>query len=393
MKKLLIVDDDTDLCHLLNLYLSRKGFQVTTVFEGGQALNHIEADQPDLVICDIRLGDMDGVDLLRKAKQFNPEILFVFITAYDDIKTSVMALRAGAVNYITKPLLPEEIAKAVDQALEKYGTKKSKAIVSDMKEEIPEFVCSNTDSFNKLLKQVELIAPTNYSVILHGDSGTGKQTIAREIHKRSKRSDKPFVIFNHNAIADNLSEQELREQIGLCLEQANGGTLFINELTAVPHHVQLHLLNYIKEKKLIRPGAAGEVELDVRCLAASSENLWYATNNGKLPQDLYLRLNDFIIEVLPLHNRKDDIVYFANYFLASANKEMEKDVKGFTPEVEIIFKNYVWKDNLRELKNMINKAVLRCQTGLINAASLPTEIYLAAKNELSLNKQTSQAFN
>ena len=395
MKKLLIVDDDTDLCLLLNLFLSRKGYNVTEVYNCTQAWNHIEYNQPDLVLCDLWLGDMDGISLMKKVKELLPDIPFIFITAYDDIKTSINAIRAGALEYVTKPLLPEEILKIIERAFDKTNILKKilPALKGNIKEP-PEFIFGETAFYNKLLKQVTLLAPTNCSVIIHGESGTGKKAIAREIHSRGKRCGKPFVVFNCNTLPSTAGAKETAlfgndtcssAAVNDCIAAANTGTLFIHEITDLPVSMQLHLLKCINEKKIQKAGCIGDTELDIRFLVTSSENLWHATRSGKLVEELYLRLNDFTIEVLPLRNRKDDILFFADYFLTVANKELNKNINGFTPDVANIFKNYVWHDNLRELKNIINKAVLLTQSDCIDAQSLPAAIYQAAKNESPLN--------
>ena len=382
MKKLLIVDDDIDLCLLLNLYLTRKGFKVSEAHSSKEALRFIEYNPPDLVVCDIRLQDMDGITLMKIVKDNSPDIPFVFITAYDDIKTSSRAMSLGALDYITKPLLPEEVTLSIQKILDKTLVHEPfvKNICVEETNNLQEIVFGDSGFSLNLLKKINLIAPTNHSLIIHGEKGTGKEAIAREIHRRSNRADKPFVVFKTRNFANNITAADLLVQVKNHVESSQTGTLYIDELADLPQDVLLILLKYLQEKTMRKTDDSKDIMLDIRFMAASCENLWHATHNSKLLEDLYLRLNDFSIEVTPLRKRKEDILFFAKHFLDIANIATGKEVKGFTPEVETILKNQLWKENLSELKNLVYKAVLLTSTQLIEASSIPKEIYLAVKN-------------
>ena len=382
MKKLLIVDDDIDLCLLLNLYLTRKGFKVSEAHSSKEALRFIEYNPPDLVVCDIRLQDMDGITLMKIVKDNLPDIPFVFITAYDDIKTSSRAMSLGALDYITKPLLPEEVTLSIQKILDKNLVHEPfvKNICVEETNNLQEIVFGDSGFSLNLLKKINLIAPTNHSLIIHGEKGTGKEAIAREIHRRSNRADKPFVVFKTRNFANNITAADLLVQVKNHVESSQTGTLYIDELADLPQDVLLILLKYLQEKTMRKTDDSKDIMLDIRFMAASCENLWHATHNSKLLEDLYLRLNDFSIEVTPLRKRKEDILFFAKHFLDIANIATGKEVKGFTPEVETILMNQLWKENLSELKNLVYKAVLLTSTQLIEASSIPKEIYLAVKN-------------
>ena len=382
MKKLLIVDDDIDLCLLLNLYLTRKGFKVSEAHSSKEALRFIKYNPPDLVVCDIRLQDMDGITLMKIVKDNSPDIPFVFITAYDDIKTSSRAMSLGALDYITKPLLPEEVTLSIQKILDKNLVHEPfvKNICVEETNNLQEIVFGDSGFSLNLLKKINLIAPTNHSLIIHGEKGTGKEAIAREIHRRSNRADKPFVVFKTRNFANNITAADLLVQVKNHVESSQTGTLYIDELADLPQDVLLILLKYLQEKTMRKTDDSKDIMLDIRFMAASCENLWHATHNSKLLEDLYLRLNDFSIEVTPLRKRKEDILFFAKHFLDIANIATGKEVKGFTPEVETILKNQLWKENLSELKNLVYKAVLLTSTQLIEASSIPKEIYLAVKN-------------
>ncbi|MES2773638.1 MAG: sigma-54 dependent transcriptional regulator [Bacteroidota bacterium] len=386
MKKLLIIDDDIDMCLLLNRFLTRKGFKVTEVHTCMDAWDHLQFNLPDLVICDVWLEDMDGISFLRKVKETMPELPFIFITAYDDIKTSATAIKYGAIDYVTKPLLPEDIAAIVQKALDKVkNNQKAHFHTEPSVSGIPDFYSGDTEIFRKLSRQIDLIAPTNYNVSIQGERGTGKDLVAREIHRRSFRRDKPFVVFNCSAYTGDMAAEALfgseanaandSEDQGIgYLELANGGTLLLNEVADLSPTAQAMLVKAIKSKKMTRQGGKPEIEIDVRFISASHESLWHAAHVGKLNEEAYHLLNDFTIDILPLRNRKDDIMLFAGHFLETANAELDKNTSGFSPEVEIIFKNHVWQDNLRELKNVVNKAVLISQSPVIDSGSLPAEI-------------------
>ena len=394
MKKLLIVDDDIDLCLLLNLYLTRKGFKVSEAHSSKEALSFIEYNPPDLVVCDIRLQDMDGITLMKVVNDNSPDIPFVFITAYDDIKTSSKAMSSGALDYITKPLFPEEVTLSIQKILDKDLIKEPffKTICEEETNNLQEIVFGDSEISLALLKQINLIAPTNYNVIIHGEKGTGKEAIAREIQRRSNRAHKPFVVFKTKNFANNITAADLMVQVKNYVETSQNGTLYIDELADLPEDILLILLKYLQDKTMRKTATSKEILLDIRFMAASCENLWHAKQNSKLLEDLYLRLNDFYIEVLPLRQRKEDILFFAKHFLKVANTATGKNVNGFTPEVETILKNQLWKENLCELKNLVYKAVLLTSTQLVETSSIPKEFYQAGKNQSAPDSGRSRFF-
>lgn len=393
MKKLLIVDDDLDLCLLLNLYLTREGFSVREAHSSKEALSSIGYYPPDLVVCDIRLQDMDGISLMKIVKNRSPNIPFVFITAYDDINTSSNAFSSGALDYITKPLFPEEVALSIQKILDKAVI--DDPIITSVYEvgtnNLQVLVFGNSDISKKLISQINLIAPTNKRVIIHGERGTGKEAIAREIHRRSHRADKPFVVFKTRNFAANITAGDLLVQVSKHIESAQSGSLYIDELADLPEAVLLIFLKYMEEKTRKKTGNLKDSKPDIRFMAASCENLWLAKQNSKLLEDLYLHLNDFSIEAFPLRQRKEDILVFANHFLDVANKATGKYIKGFTPEVALVLKNQPWKENLSELKNLVYKAVLLTTTNWVEISAIPKEFYQPVKNESALNSGRSRS--
>src|SRR5450432_2396400 len=392
MKKILVIDDDRDICLLLNRFLSRKGYQVAEMYTGKKALSYLELNQPDLILCDFRLEDMDAMHLLGNIKAKYPDLPVIIITGYSDMRVAIKVMKLGAYDYITKPLLPDEIIFTIQQALEQSEKKQNdikeiKTADQDLNHHDAltysgQFIFGNTESFKKILKQVNLVGPTNYSVIVYGETGTGKESIAQEIHKRSKRKDKPFIAIDCGALSKELAGSELfghekgsftgalAQKIG-SFELANGGTIFLDEVANLSYDIQVSLLRVVQERKMRRVGGTKDIDLDVRILIASNELLWNATRTGKFREDLYHRFNEFSIEIPPLRERRDDIMLFATHFLHTTNEELGKDVKGFDPDVEDILKKYVWFGNLRELKNVIKRATLLTEGDFIESRTLP----------------------
>lgn len=387
MQKILVIDDDKDLCFLLNQFLIRKGYEVAVNYSGMEALAYLQTSKPDLVICDLRLEDIDGITLLGKIKQKYADLPVIIITGHADIKTSALALKQGAFDYVVKPLVTEQILLTIHEALsnKKEGQTSSANIQMADKQAGEYFFWGNTDSFRMLSKQVQLVGPTDHSVIIYGEDGTGKKSVANEIHKKSKRSQMPFVVIKAGALQ---KENALEEVFGSekesdtgskeinkgILEQANGGTIFIVEAQSLPLGVQENLLQVIKRKKMRRIGGVKEINLDVRVIISSNNILWSATRNGKFREDLYHKLNDFNIVIAPLRQRKEDIQVLADHFLKLYNEVFNKTIKGFTPDAYAILKNYPWHDNIRELKSVIKKAVLLNKDTCIGIETLPGEL-------------------
>lgn len=398
MHKILVIDDDRDMCLLLNRFLTRKNFEVVEVYTGKKALDYLENNPaPDLILSDFRLEDMDGSVLLKKIKNKYPAMPVIIITGYSDIKTAVTVMKSGAFDYIVKPLLPDEILATIQKALTAAENGETAPVDTEKPASAPktngvkpappssDYIFGNTASFRKILNQITLVAPTNYSVIIYGESGSGKEVIAQEIHKHSKRSKHPFIAIDCGALSKELAGSELfghekgsftsaiNQKVG-SFELANGGTIFLDEIANLSYDIQVSLLRVVQERKMRRVGGTKDIDLDVRIIIASNENLWDKTKAGKFREDLYHRFNEFTIDVPPLRDRKEDIMLFANHFLQQANAELEKGVKGFTKEVEDIFLRYVWHGNLRELKNVIKRATLLAEGTWIEARYLPFEI-------------------
>lgn len=394
MHKILVVDDDNDMCLLLTRFLIRNGYVVASANSGQSAIAWLKKNTPDLVLCDFRLDDMTGVQLLGQIKDMHPGAAVIIITGYSDVKDAVEVMKLGAYDYITKPLFPDEILLTIKKALstqpkENVDTKPSLNTTTDTTRTKSaynsQYITGNSPEFMAIIKQIDLVAPTNFTVIIYGESGCGKEAIAQQIHQKSKRANKQFVAIDCGALSKDLAGSELfghekgsftgalNQKIG-SLEIANGGTVFLDEIGNLPYDVQVSLLRVVQERKIRRVGGNKDIDIDVRIIIASNEQLWDLARAGKFREDLYHRFNEFSISVPSLRERKQDIMTFAHHFLKLTNDELGKDVKGFSEEVEDILNNYIWYGNLRELKNVIKRATLLCDGEIIEAKTLPFEI-------------------
>lgn len=393
-KKILIIDDDFDMCVLLSRFLDKKGFETEVAHNGAKGLAKFNEEHFDIVLCDYRLGDKDGKDVLLKIKEIKPKTIVIIITGYSDIKTAVDVIKLGAFDYITKPLIPDEVINVIDKALatpsEKLITPSASTVAPKNKKSYTisankEFLIGQDGETAKVYKQIEIVAPTNYSVILYGESGTGKEVIAKTIHESSKRKGKPFVAMDCGTLSKELSGSELFGHVKGAFtgavndkeghfELANGGTLFLDEVSNLAKDVQASLLRVIQERKFKRVGGNKEMDVDIRIIVASNENLQEAYQKGKFREDLYHRFNEFSINLPALRDRKGDIPLFAQFFLDKTNEELQKNIEGYEEEVEEMFINYSWPGNLREFRNVVRRAVLLTQSGLINSKVLPWEI-------------------
>jgi two-component system, NtrC family, response regulator HydG len=393
-KRILIIDDDTDICLLLSKFLMRKGFETETAYSGAKGISLFTQGNFDAVLCDYRLGDKEGKDVLEAVKEKDAKAIVIFITGYSDIKTAVEIIKAGAYDYITKPLIPDEVLNVLSAAFDPQGAggiimPSSSATKTSFKKQSNtsvDFMIGNATSTKELYKQIEIVSPTPYSIILYGESGTGKEVVARTIHDYSDRKDKPFVAVDCGTLSKELSGSELFGHVkgaytGAIVdkeghfETANGGTLFLDEVANLSPDIQASLLRVIQERRFKRVGGNKEMDIDIRIIVASNENLQDAYRKGKFREDLYHRFNEFSINLPPLRNRKDDIISFANFFLAKTNAELNKEVTGFDDKVVNMFLNYNWPGNLREFRNVVRRSVLLTPGGTtIKADTLPWEI-------------------
>ncbi len=403
-KRILIIDDDADMCHLLTRFLTKNGYEVESAHSAKKGIEKFKDSFFDIVLCDYRLGDKkDGKDVLIELKQHNPATIVLIITGYSDIKLAVDVIKAGAYDYIIKPLLPEEVLNILSKAIKQPGIEAGNGHAAKENKSPKKSLKYTTDllegeaaATKNLYKQIDLVAPTNFSIILYGESGTGKEVIAKTIHEKSNRKGKPFVAMDCGTLSKELAGSELFGHMKGSFtgaladkeghfELANGGTLFLDEVANLSGEIQASLLRVIQERKFKRVGGNTEIGIDIRVIVASNENLQEAYRKGKFREDLYHRFNEFSINLPPLRNRKDDIPLFADFFLSKTMDELNKKLDGFDDEVMDMFINYSWPGNLREFRNVVRRCALLTEEGHISADSLPYEI----SNAMAMNDQVT----
>ena len=395
MKKILIIDDEVNVALLLSKFLTRNGFDVQTASNGTAGMECLKNGDFSLVLCDFRLEDTDGREMLKNIKIQYPKTGVIIITGYSDIKMAVELIKMGAYDYITKPLYPDEILNTVNKAIEtQYAlleAMQDEPIVNNKSKEHKktpqsgEFVFGTSRASKEIIRQIDLVAPTNYSVIIIGDSGTGKEAVAKSIHMSSPRHNHPFIAMDCGSLTKELAASEffghekgsftgaLYTKIGH-FEMANGGTLFLDEVGNLSYDIQAALLRTVQERKVKRIGSTKEIDLDVRIIVATNENLQESIQKGRFREDLYHRFNEFSIYMPALRERGNDIVLLADHFLLIANQELSRNVTTFSPEVIQCFMNYRWPGNIRELKNVVRRATLLTEGTEITMKALPLEI-------------------
>jgi two-component system response regulator HydG len=395
--RILIIDDDPTFCTMLKGFLTKKEFDVAAVFSATEGLNQVQKNKFDVVLSDYRLPDIDGLDLLQSIRDENPALPVVIMTSYADIRIAVQAMKMGAFEYVTKPVNPDEILLTIKNALnskvvEYVAMAKPTPTPSPNKKNAGGFVYVEGSSYEaqKIHDHIRIVSPTNISVIIQGESGTGKEYVAKMIHSNSKRADKPFISIDCGALSKELAASELfghvkgsftgaiQDKTGQFVA-ADGGTLFLDEIGNLTYDVQIQLLRAIQERRIRKIGSNSDVEVNVRIIVATNEDLAEAVKKGLFREDLYHRLNEFKILVPALRERGDDIILFAQHFLELANAELEKHVSGFHDDVLHIFKKYSWPGNLRELRNVVRRSVLLTQSDAIKMETLPVEIVFEKK--------------
>jgi two-component system response regulator HydG len=405
MAKILVVDDDSSFCIMLKTFLTKKGHSVEEAFSVSEALKTFNSDNFDIILTDYRLPDGSGLDILSEAKSQKPEIGIIIMTGYADIRMAVKTIKLGAFDYVSKPINPDEILLTIQNLLNhKSISQPEKSAKKDAAPNKTDFIQGISDNSNEIQKFINLVAPTSLSVIIQGDSGTGKEFVARRIHLHSKRSKSPFVAVDCGALSKDLALSEffghikgsftgaISDKTGQ-FEVANGGTLFLDEIGNLSYEMQVNLLRAIQERSIKPIGSNREVKVDVRIIAASNDDLLEAVKRGQFREDLYHRLNEFTIYVAPLSERLKDLPLFANQFLKQANNELSKNIVGFSDEVLEVFNSYPWPGNVRELRNVIRRAVLVEQGTTVGIKSLPPEIVSANNRRLSTPNNHSQPEN
>src|SRR5216110_342857 len=368
--RVLVVDDDPLTRSLLSLALQAHAFEVIPAGDAGTALEQVRSEAPEIVILDLRLPGLDGMEALRRFKEIAPELPVVILTGYGDVPSAVEAMRLGAYDFLTKPVEPAKILVVVRRAL------KHQALGTELKElrrlgqrDALRWLMGRGQEIQQVIQQIKQVADSNFTILIQGETGTGKELVARSIHQLSARRDKPFVPLDCGAILETLIESELfgyekgaftgadRRKEGH-FQLAEGGTLFLDEIVNLPFPTQAKLLRTLEERRVQVLGAKSALPVDVRIIAAANVPLDREIRAGRFRQDLYYRLNEFLIFVPPLRERVEDIIYLAERFLAEASMELQRPVRGISDEAVQVLLGYHWPGNVRELRNVIRRAVL-----------------------------------
>ncbi|MBT8184134.1 MAG: sigma-54 dependent transcriptional regulator, partial [Eudoraea sp.] len=392
-----IIEDDAAFCQMLQKFLSKQGYKVQSSFTAPDAKLKFQTTNFDLVLTDLRLPDYDGIRLLGDIKTSSPHTAVIVMTGYAEVGSAVKAMKKGAADYIAKPFTPDEMLEVISKALKASSPQGVKNPPEPIKESLAPnraqgVIHGVSEASAKLNEYIQLVAPTNMSVLITGESGTGKEVTARAIHSNSARRNYDFVAVDCGAIPKELASSEFFGHVKGSFtgavddkaghfEAANKGTLFLDEVGNLSYENQIQLLRALQERKIKRVGSTREMEVDVRIITATNEDLMQAVEKGTFREDLYYRLNEFSIAIPSLEERFEDLPLFVDYFLSLANKSLDKNVRGFSQDVLHVFERYHWPGNVRELQNVIKRAVLLTVGDTIETDVLPAEVINSSANK------------
>jgi len=385
--RILIVDDEPSMREMLRIVLRRDGYDVTVAANGTEALDILQRDRMDLLLSDIRMPDISGVEVLRVAKEANRDLVAFMMTAFASTDTAVEAMRLGAVDYFTKPFNMDELRIKVRQHVETMKIKQENVLLKRTLNTSHEFcnIIGRSDAMLDLFKMIETIAKTNSTVLITGESGTGKDLVARAVHYNSLRREHPFVALNCGGLPETLLESELfghmrgaftgadTNKKGL-VEVAERGTIFLDEIGEMNQTMQVKLLRVLQDRRFRRLGGTEEVQADIRVIAATNQDLEKMVAEGRFREDLYYRINVIQVHLPPLRDRLEDVPLLADRFLTKYAKAAGKTVNGISHEAQELLAAYSWPGNVRELENVVERAVALEQTPLVLPESLPTQV-------------------
>jgi len=395
--RILVVDDEQNFCESMKKALERSGFSVETALNGFGALERLRTEDFDMVICDICMPGIDGIQLLDRIKELNPRIIVIMITGYASIETAITSIKRGAVDYITKPFKPDQIRLIVNRAFQQKKLIDESIYLKDELRNLygRDVVIGESKAMREVFDLVFKVAETDSNVFIVGESGTGKEILARLVHFRSARRDKPFVTVNCAAIPETLMESELfGHRKGAftgaiytkkgSFELADSGTLFLDEVSEMKKDMQAKILRALEDHKIKRVGSEGEIYVDVRVVAATNRDIACEVKTGNFRGDLYYRLNVVQIAIPPLRKHKEDIPIFARHFLKTYSEELKKNIVDFSEETMDLLMSYDWPGNIRELKNTVERAVIFAENdGLIRKSHLPQHILEEIKSQFA----------
>ncbi len=387
--RILLIDDDKNTVNGLKKILIQDGYDTSCAVTGYEALNIIERKHVDIVITDMKLPDIGGFTIIEEVKKKDNDTAIIMITAYSSIQTAIDAVKKGAEDYLTKPINIDELELTLSRIWEKQSLILQNKELRQRLDERYNFsgLIGNTPEMQLIFKTIAEIAPTAATVLIYGETGTGKELIANAIHCNSDRRDNPFIALHCASLSEGVLESELfghekgaftgaiSQRRGR-FELADGGTLFLDEIGEMSQHVQIRLLRVLETGSFERVGGEKTLESDVRIIAATNKDLEKEIKEGRFREDLYYRLNVINLRLPPLRERNDDIALLADCFLIKYSQKNKKDIKGFSPQTIRVLNNYGWPGNVRELENVIERAVVMTKTELIEPENLPSNISL-----------------
>ena len=399
--KILIVDDDVDALELMEELFESKGYDPMTATNGIEALNLVRDEDPDMVISDIRMPDMDGMQLLEELSKRHPQIPVIMVTAHGTIEAAVEAIKMGAKDYILKPLRLDEILAKVETISQLRSLEKENEYLRSRLQTRfnVKNIVGKSEKINQLFKLIHDVAPTNTTILIRGENGTGKELIANAIHFNSPNAKKPFIKLNCGVLAENLLESELfghvkgaftgaiKDRIGR-FELANSGTMFLDEIGDISLNMQVKLLRVLQEGEFERVGGTETIKVDVRIITATNQDLETRIRERKFRQDLYYRLNVIPIEVPPLRERKDDIKLLVEYFLEKYQEVHKKKIERIENDAISALDDYDWPGNIRELENYVERAIVLNKTGVITKSDFPQAIAQSQKTIVEYDEST-----
>jgi DNA-binding NtrC family response regulator len=385
-KKVVAIDDEPEIGWLITRILEEEGYRALVTDNGREGLELIRRERPDVVLLDLRLPEMDGLEVLRRVREFDQEQMVIILSAFESFEVAVQAMKLGSYDFLTKPINVEEMKITLKNAL---NTRQLEHEVRALKRQVAQTreaaqLVGDCPAMRELARQIELASRHGISTLVLGESGTGKELIARAVHFQSSRAQAPFVSIDCSTIPENLVESELfgfergaftgaQERKPGRLELADGGTLFLDEIGNMPRGMQMKLLRVIQERTIVRLGGKDPIRIDLRLIAATNQDLRQAIAQGRFREDLYYRINEFPIRVPPLRERGDDILILAKHFLDKFNAEFNKDVREITPEAQARLLGYAWPGNVRELQGVVKRGLILAG-GAIGVEHLPPEI-------------------
>jgi len=386
MKNILVIDDEIEMLESINKILTqREDFEPTLIQDGREALKRVGEEKFDLILTDLRIGNISGIDVLKTALSKYPDSAIVVISGYGTIEASVKAMQEGAFDFIEKPFSSRKLFECIDRALIQRPESEESPGPTDEQEKVISGFIYKSSQIQEIINVVHKIAPGNMNILITGESGTGKELIARAIHTLSRRRLNPFVPVNCGALPENLFESELfghergaftgaiKTKPGL-LEFSNQGTFFFDEIGDMSFSLQVKLLRMLEDRKIRRVGGQKEIDIDVRIIAATNKDIVSEVKEKKFREDLYYRLNTIQIEIPPLRERREDIMLLASHYLEELCVRNDRDVKMFSPEAEDALKSYDWPGNVRELQNMISRAYYLCSSDIVQKSDLPLPV-------------------